>query len=53
MRQILIAVAIALAWRHVDAPPLVKFALTGTATCLASFWLAGLLLRVPWIKRIV
>jgi peptidoglycan/LPS O-acetylase OafA/YrhL len=48
-----VLVAIALAWCDVPAPPLVKFALTGTATCLACFWLAGLLLRVPAVRRII
>jgi peptidoglycan/LPS O-acetylase OafA/YrhL len=48
-----VLVAVALAWRHVEAPHLVKFAITGAATCLACFWLAGLLLRAPWIRRIV
>ena len=48
-----VLVAMALAWRDVEAPPLIKFAVTGTATCLACFWLAGLLLRAPWIRRIV
>jgi peptidoglycan/LPS O-acetylase OafA/YrhL len=48
-----ILVGIALAWRHVQAPHLVKFAVTGTATCFACFWLAGLLLRVPAIRRVV
>ncbi|MGP0061881.1 MAG: acyltransferase family protein [Beijerinckiaceae bacterium] len=49
----LVLVAIALAWRNVEAPHLVKFAITGTATCLACFWLAGLLLRAPWIRKVV
>jgi fucose 4-O-acetylase-like acetyltransferase len=48
-----VLVAIALAWRGVAAPPLVKFAVTGAAACLASFWIAGLALRVPWIRRVV
>jgi peptidoglycan/LPS O-acetylase OafA/YrhL len=48
-----ILVALALAWRSVEAPHLVKFAVTGTATCLVSFLVAGLLLRVPAIRRIV
>ena len=48
-----VLVAIALAWRDISAPHLVKFAVTGTATCLACYWLAGLLLRVPAIRRIV
>ncbi|MDR3515833.1 MAG: acyltransferase family protein [Azospirillaceae bacterium] len=48
-----VLVAIALAWRAIAAPPLIKFALTGSATCLACFWLAGLLLRVPLLRRIL
>ena len=48
-----VLVAIALAWREIGASPLVKFAVTGTATCLACYGLAGLLLRVPAIRRIV
>lgn len=48
-----VLVAIALAWREVSAPHLVKFAVTGTATCLVCYGLAGLLLRVPAIRRIV
>jgi hypothetical protein len=46
-------VGIALAWRDVPAPSLLKFALTGIATCLACFWIAGLLLRVPVISKIL
>jgi hypothetical protein len=48
-----VLVALALAWRAVAAPHLVKFAITGTATCLACYWLAGLLLRLPPIRRVV
>jgi peptidoglycan/LPS O-acetylase OafA/YrhL len=48
-----VLVAIALAWRDVSAPPLVKFAITGSATCLACYALAGLLLRAPSIRRVV
>jgi peptidoglycan/LPS O-acetylase OafA/YrhL len=48
-----VLVALALAWRWVPAPHLVKFAITGTATCLACTCLAGLLLRVPPIRRVV
>ena len=49
----LFLVGIALAWRTIEAPHLVKFAITGTLTCLACFVIAGLLLRVPPIRRIV
>ena len=48
-----ILVAIALAWRNVEAPHLVKFAVTGTLTSLVCFWIAGLLIRVPAIRRII
>ncbi len=48
-----VLVAVALCWRDVSAPNLVKFAITGAATCLACYGLAGLLLRAPWIRRIV
>jgi NAD(P)-dependent dehydrogenase (short-subunit alcohol dehydrogenase family) len=48
-----ILVAIALSWRNVPAPPLVKFAVTGAATCAACFWIAGLLLRTAWVRRIL
>ena len=48
-----VLVAIALAWRDVPAPALIKFAVTGIATCLGCFWLTGLLLRVPAVNRIL
>jgi fucose 4-O-acetylase-like acetyltransferase len=46
-----VLVGLALAWRHVSAPHLFKFVITGTATCLVCFWAAGMLLRVPAIRR--
>jgi peptidoglycan/LPS O-acetylase OafA/YrhL len=42
-----VLVGVALAWRDVPAPPLIKFAVTGAVACLACFLIAGLLLRVP------
>ena len=48
-----VLVGIALAWRGVDAPPLIKFPITGTAACLACFLLAGLLLRSPTLRRVL
>ncbi|MDB5652961.1 MAG: acyltransferase 3, partial [Tardiphaga sp.] len=48
-----VLVAMALAWRNVQAPHLVKFAVTGTLTSLACFWIAGFLVRLPLIKRVV
>ena len=48
-----VLVAIALAWRQVEAPQLVKFAVTGALTCFACYLLAGLLVRCPGVRRIV
>jgi len=48
-----VVVGIALAWRDVLAPHLVKFTVTGTLAALACFWIAGLLLRVPGLKRVL
>ena len=48
-----VVVGIALAWRDIPAPHLVKFAITGTLAALACFWIAGLLLRIPGVKRIL
>jgi peptidoglycan/LPS O-acetylase OafA/YrhL len=48
-----VLVAVALAVRDVPAPPLVKFAITGTAACLACFWIAGGLLRIPGVRRVL
>jgi len=48
-----VLVAIALLWRDVPATPLIKFVVTGIATCLACFSIAGLLLRSPALSRIL
>ena len=48
-----VLVALALAWRSVAAPPAFKFVVTGAATCLACYLLAGLMLKVPSAKRIL
>jgi fucose 4-O-acetylase-like acetyltransferase len=48
-----VLVAVALAWRSIPAPHLVKFAVTGTVTSWLCFWIAGWLVRLPAIKRIV
>lgn len=48
-----ILVGVALAWRSVAAPPLIKFAITGLATCLLCYLAAGLLLRAPAVRRVV
>ena len=46
-------VAIALAWRGVPAPALLKFAVTGCAAGLVCYWLAGALLRLPGVRRVL
>ena len=45
-------VAVALALRPVEAPALLKFALTGSLACLLCYGAAGLLLRVPALQRL-
>lgn len=47
-----VVVAVSLAWRGVAAPALLKFALTGAASLLLCHGLAGLLLRVPGLRRV-
>lgn len=46
-------VAIALAWRSVPAPALLKFAVTGSLACGVCYLVAGLLLRLPGVKRVL
>lgn len=46
-------VAIALAWRGVPAPALLKFAVTGSLACVACYLIAGWLLRLPGLKRVL
>ena len=48
-----VLVAVALAWRSVAAPPALKYVITGTATCLACYLLAGLLLKAPGARRVL
>ena len=48
-----VLVSLALAWRSVAAPSALKFVVTGTATCLACYLLAGLLLKAPGVKRVL
>lgn len=48
-----ILVATAVAWRSVAAPALVKFAITGSVACFACYLVAGALLRVSAVARIV
>jgi surface polysaccharide O-acyltransferase-like enzyme len=48
-----VLVALALAWRSAAAPPALKFLVTGTATCLACYLLAGLLLKAPGANKVL
>lgn len=48
-----VLVGLALAWREVHWPALVKFALTGTATCVVCYLVAGVMLRVPGVRRVL
>ncbi|MGJ4941193.1 acyltransferase family protein [Bradyrhizobium sp. HKCCYLS1011] len=48
-----ILVGVALAWRDIAAPALVKFVVTGTITCALCYLVAGVLLRAPPVARVV
>lgn len=48
-----IVVGVALAWRDVAAPALVKFLVTGSLACALCYLIAGLALRIPGVARIV
>lgn len=48
-----VVVAVTLAWRGVEAPVLLKFALSGSVACLLCYLLAGLLLKLPGVDRVL
>lgn len=48
-----VLVLVALAWSAVPAPALLKFVLSGALTCLLCHLLAGALLRLPGVSRLV
>lgn len=48
-----VVVALALAWRGVAAPALLKFALTGAASLLLCYLLAGWAVRAPGLRRML
>ena len=48
-----VVVAVALAWRGVAAPALLKFALSASLACLLCYLVAGLLLRLPGVRRVL
>lgn len=48
-----VLVAIALMWRNIPANPLIKFAATGSAACVACYLMTGLLLRLPALRKVL
>jgi peptidoglycan/LPS O-acetylase OafA/YrhL len=48
-----VLVGVALAWRTVEAPALVKFGVTGASACVLCFWLSGALLRIGLVRRVM
>ncbi|MEO8849111.1 MAG: acyltransferase family protein [Casimicrobiaceae bacterium] len=48
-----VVVAISVALRPWDAPPLLKFVVVGTLSCMAAYILASLLLRIRAVARIL
>jgi peptidoglycan/LPS O-acetylase OafA/YrhL len=48
-----VLVGVALAWRDVAAPALVKFLVTGSLACALCYLIAGRALRIPGVARIV
>ena len=48
-----VLVSVALVWRDVAAPALVKFLVTGSLACALCYVIAGLALRIPQVARIV
>ena len=48
-----VVVAVTLAWRDVAAPALLKFVLSGGVACVLCYLLAGLLLHLPGVRRVL
>jgi len=48
-----VVVGVTLAWRAVQAPAFVKFAVSGSLACLLCYLIAGALLRVPGVARVL
>ena len=48
-----VLVSVAVIWRDVAAPALVKFLVTGSLACALCYVIAGLALRIPVVARIV
>lgn len=48
-----VVVTVTLVLRGVVAPGLLKFMLSGSVACVLCYWLSGLLLSVPSVKRVL
>jgi len=48
-----VVVAALLARRAVQAPALLKFAVSGSIACVLCYVLAGVLLRIPGVARVL
>jgi peptidoglycan/LPS O-acetylase OafA/YrhL len=48
-----VLVAVALAWRDVPANALLKFAVSGTVSCALCFFIAGWLLGLPALRKLL
>ena len=48
-----VVVAVTLAWRHAASPALLKFIVSGSFACVLCYLLAGLLLRLPSVERVL
>jgi peptidoglycan/LPS O-acetylase OafA/YrhL len=48
-----VLVGVALGWREVPAPAMLKFAVTGSISCVLCFVVAGWLLRLPSLRRVM
>jgi len=48
-----VVVAVALAWRGISAPPLVKFAVSASIASVLCYVLTGLLLKVPGVGQVL
>lgn len=49
----IVVVGVSIAWRGVQAPALLKFLITGAVSTAICFVLAGWILKLPWMRRIL
>jgi hypothetical protein len=48
-----VVVGVSVAWRTVQAPALLKFLVTGSLSTVICFVLAGWILKLPWMNRVL